>query len=211
VVIVMPVRLRTRSERVEESAADPVVGEAALVARAKGDRAEFAPLYRLYFDPIYRFCCRRLGSNDAAQDAAAIIFAKALAALPAYREGQGTFRAWLFTIAYHVVADEFRGRHPSEPLDAAAWVTDPAPSPEERVLADEERSQLADLLARLPEDQRRVLELRRAGLSGAEIAQTLGRSHAAVKMLQSRAVARLRVLLAAEGDSPDVEVRHDAR
>jgi RNA polymerase sigma-70 factor (ECF subfamily) len=207
----MPVRLRARSEADHEVPTDAGAGELALVAQAKRERAAFAPLYRLYFDPIYRFCFRRLGNHDAAEDAAALIFAKALTALPAFREGQGTFRAWLFTIAYHVVADEFRGRQPIEPLDAAQAVTDPAPSPEETVLADEERGRLADMLARLPEDQRRVLELRRAGLSGAEIAQALGRSHAAIKMLQSRAVARLRLLLVAERDSPEIEVRHDSR
>ncbi len=210
-LIAMPVRFRARPETTDDAPADPHTCDTALVLQAKSDRAAFAQLYRRYFDPIYRFCLRRLGNHDAAEDAAAIVFGKALAALPTFRQGQGTFRAWLFTIAYRVIADEFRGRCPNEPLDAAAWVTDPAPSPEERFLAGEERDQLAALLARLPEDQRRVLELRRAGLSGAEIAQAVDRSHAAVKMLQSRAVARLRAILAAEGDPIDIEVRHDDR
>jgi RNA polymerase sigma-70 factor, ECF subfamily len=207
----MRVRFRAQPEAKGVAAADPAAGEDVLVVRAKDDRTAFAALYRLYFDPIYRFCYRRLGGHDAAEDAASLVFAKALAALPAYREGEGSFRSWLFTIAYRVVTDEYRGWRPSEPLEAAAWVTDPAPSPEERFLAAEERGRLTALLARLPEDQRRVLELRRAGLSGAEIAETLGRSHAAVKMLQSRAVARLRSLLAAEDDATDTEVRHDRR
>jgi RNA polymerase sigma-70 factor (ECF subfamily) len=206
----MRVRFRARPDEIGDPAADPASGEDALVVLAIDDRAAFAALYRLYFDPVYRFCFRRLGGHDAAEDAAALVFAKALAAMPTYRQGKGSFRAWLFTIAYRVVADEFRGRRPSEPLDAAAWVTDPEPTPEERFLAAEERDRLASLLATLPEDQRRVLELRRAGLSGAEIAQALDRSHAAVKMLQSRAMARLRTLLSAD-DATDTEVRHDRR
>jgi RNA polymerase sigma-70 factor (ECF subfamily) len=208
---VMRVRFRIRPEETGQSAAGPATGDDALVARAKHDRAAFAALYRLYFDPVYRFCYRRLGGHDAAEDAAALVFTKALAAMPTYREGQGSFRAWLFTIAYRVIADEFRRRRPSEPIDAAISMLDPAPSPEECFLAAEERDRLARLLARLPEDQRRVLELRRAGLSGAEIAQILGRSHPAVKMLQSRAVARLRALLTAEDDSIDTEVCHGHR
>jgi RNA polymerase sigma-70 factor (ECF subfamily) len=51
------------------------------------------------------------------------------------------------------------------------------------------------LLAHLPADQRRIVELRLAGLTGVEIARALGRSEGAVKMLQFRAVARLRALL----------------
>jgi DNA-directed RNA polymerase specialized sigma24 family protein len=40
-----------------------------------------------------------------------------------------------------------------------------------------------------------VVELRLAGLTGPEIAASLGKSHAAVKMLQLRAVQKLRILL----------------
>jgi DNA-directed RNA polymerase specialized sigma24 family protein len=46
-----------------------------------------------------------------------------------------------------------------------------------------------------------------AGLAGPEIAQTLGRSHGAVKMLQLRAFARLRELLA-DGENDEETNRH---
>jgi RNA polymerase sigma-70 factor (ECF subfamily) len=182
--------------------------DALLVARAKRDRRTFAALYARYFDPVYRYCYRRLGSHEAAEDAAALVFEKALAALPGFRAGDpdgspapsGSFRSWLFRIAHNVVADHFRGRRIDQPLEAAADFLDAAPSPEEAAVDAEAHRTLLDLLAGLPEDQRRVLELRLAGLSGAEIAAALGRSHPAVKMLQSRAVARLRALRAADGD-----------
>jgi DNA-directed RNA polymerase specialized sigma24 family protein len=48
-------------------------------------------------------------------------------------------------------------------------------------------------LQTLPEDQRRVLDLRLAGYRGAEIAAALGRSLTAVKTLQYRAMCQLRV------------------
>jgi DNA-directed RNA polymerase specialized sigma24 family protein len=62
-------------------------------------------------------------------------------------------------------------------------------------MAEDERRTLRALLAPLPVDQRRVLELRLAGLTGAEIAVVLARSVAAVKMLQLRAMTRLRAEL----------------
>jgi RNA polymerase sigma factor (sigma-70 family) len=48
------------------------------------------------------------------------------------------------------------------------------------------------LLMELPVDQREVIELRLAGLTGREIAEAMERSVDAVKMLQLRAMKRLR-------------------
>ena len=180
------------SRAAERAAGETPVGsdDDAVVARARHDPREFAPLYARYLDPVYRYCYRRLGSREAAEDATGAVFAKALAALPAYRDG--SFRAWLFAIAHNVVADAHRRRRPEGPLAAAGDPVDRAPTPEELALAAEERRSVRDLLATLPPDQRRVLELRLAGLTGAEIAAALGRSVAAVKMLQLRAMTRLR-------------------
>lgn len=166
------------------------------VARAQLDPGAFAPLYLRYTDPIYRYCYRRLGNKAAAEDATSQVFLKALAALPSYRAG--SFRSWLFTIAYHVIADSFRER-PSVWLSTdAPDPVDPGPTPEEAALDVESRRGVRALLAGLPEDQRRVVELRLAGLSGVEIARVLGRSHGAVRALQFRAAARLRDMLATQ-------------
>src|SRR5215213_5793887 len=94
--------------------------EADLVERARRDRHAFAPLYHRYVAPVYGYCYHRLGSREAAEDATSLIFAKALTALPSHHGG--SFRAWLFGITRHVVADALRARGPDEPLDAAAVV-----------------------------------------------------------------------------------------
>jgi len=167
-------------------------GEAAQVARAQADPTAFAPLYATYFDPIYRYCARRLGSHDAAADATSAVFANALAALPAYRDG--SFRAWLFAIAHNVVTNLHRADRPQHALTDALHIADGAPSPEELAVAGDERRSLGALLAQLPPEQRRVVELRLAGLTGPEIGQLLGRSHGAIKVAQFRAMARLRDL-----------------
>jgi RNA polymerase sigma-70 factor (ECF subfamily) len=183
--------------------------DAALVAAARLDRRAFAPLYRRYVDPVYRYCFRRLGGREAAEDATAAVFAKALAALPAYRDG--SFRAWLFAIAHNAVVDALRARRPTAPVDAAWAVADPAPTPEEAALAADAGRSLRAVLERLSPDQRQVVELHLAGLSGPEIASVLGRSHAAVRAVQARAIARLRELLAAEHPNPPEEGRRHGR
>ena len=171
----------------------PAGDEAAIVDRARSDPDAFALLYDRYVDPIYRFCYRRLESREAAEDATSLVFAKALAALPRYRDR--SFRSWLFAIAHNVVADTFRAAHHDGPLALVAELADAGPSPEAMAIAVEERESVRALLAQLPPDQRHLLELRLAGLTDAEIARALGRSHGSVRVAQYRAIARLRSLL----------------
>ena len=182
-------------------AIEQVEDEAALVAAAKRERAAFAPLYARYFDPVYQYCYRRLGHPDAAADATSQVFAKALAAIGSCRNE--SFRSWLFAIAHNVLTDELRARRPEAPLEAAAHLADRGPTPEEQALAGEANRSLRALLAHLPPDQRSVIELRLAGLTGAEIARALGRSRGAVDVAQFRAVARLRRLTGLEAEARD--------
>jgi RNA polymerase sigma-70 factor, ECF subfamily len=170
--------------------------EAGEVACAQFDPADFAPLYHRYALPVFRYCHRLLGNHEAAEDATSLVFANALAALPRYRpEKDGAFRTWLFVIAHNAILNSARDARARCPVELSEALADRGPLPEELAVAADERRSLRAMLDRLPADQRRVAELRLAGLTGAEIAQALGRSHPAVRMLQMRAVARLRELM----------------
>ena len=179
------------------------VDDAELVACAQADRQAFAALYHRYLDPIHRYCYRRLGSREAAEDATSLVFTKALASLPTYRAG--SFRSWLFAIAYHVITDDLRARRVVAELHAASEVPDRGPMPEEAFMAAESHSSVVQLLGQLTQGQRRVVELRLAGLTGREVAEVLGCSLPAVKIAQVRAYRRLRDLLA----DPAWEAGHD--
>lgn len=168
--------------------------DADLVASAQQDRHAFARLYQRYFAVIYRYCYVRLGSAERAEDACHQVFIRAMEAVDRYEES-GRFRAWLFTIARNVVASEQSGRLRDGDDSEVEEVVDPARGPEATALATIEQQTLHAALARLPPDQQRAMTLRLAGLTGKEIAHEMGRSHEAVKMLQQRALARLRVEL----------------
>lgn len=172
---------------------DEASDEDALVQAAQSDLPAFAPLYDRYHDAIFGYCLRRLGSRDTAGDATSRAFTRAMSALGRYRGG--SFRAWLFAIAHNVVIDAARRRRFDDDIDTAAPIADRQPSPEDHAVASDQRRQLADALARLTADQRSVVELRVAGLTGPEVATALGLSIGAVKSLQFRAYARLRNLL----------------
>ncbi len=178
------------------AAADQPDDETELVAVAQRDRSAFAPLYARYARPIYRYCYRRLGSHEAAEDATSQTFVKALAALDRYQGG--TFRGWLFTIADRVATDLLRRRRPQSEIDSAIEIESNDPGPEETAIARELISTVQQVLELLTHDQQRIVALRLAGLTGPEIAAIMNKQLQAVKSLQFRAYARLRKLLGEE-------------
>ena len=172
--------------------------DAQLVVAAQADRRAFGALYARYVDAVYRYCYYRLGNREAAEDAISSVFTRALAALPRYRNE--SFRPWLFTIAHNVVIDAVRRSRPARPLADARDVWAKGGDPEEMVVAELETDGLQALLDRLPADQRQVMELPLSGLTSPEVGRVLGRSPAAIRSLQFRAVQRLRAQLAPDGE-----------
>ena len=172
--------------------------------------AQFADLYEAYARAVLRYCQLRIADPHEAEDAAALIFTRAFGAWPP--DDLDKARPWLFTIAHNVVANHYRqqaahGYH--RPLDAALELRDPAATPLQQTLEQERRAELRAAITRLSDDQRDVVELRLAGLTGPEIAASLGKSHAAVKMLQLRAVQKLRTLLTHPTD-PNGSMPHES-
>lgn len=177
------------SEAEQRSAA-----ELALVEAARDNPDAFAPLYQRYVDQIYRFCYRRLGTREEAEDATSITFQKALRSLRLFHGG--SLRAWLFSIADRTTLDRLRRGRREQPLEHAFLVPDRGETPEEFALGADARRQLRQALSVLTPDQRRVIELRLSGLDTAEIAQAMERNRNAIDALQFRAVQRLRQVMA---------------
>lgn len=179
--------------------APTVEDEGALGARAQLGRDDFALLYRELLPDVFRYCYRRLRHQDAAKDATSQFFAQALAGLSRFHGG--SFRAWLFTIAHHVVVDEVRKAPPTSPLHEAGSVADPSPSPDELLIRAEAGQTLAGLMSQLTPAQRQVVELRLAGLTAVEIAAVMGRSHGTIRNVQHQTLSRMRELLAQQAEA----------
>lgn len=136
---------------------------------------------------------RAQGASDA-EDLTSDVFIGVLRNLSTFDGDEGRFRSWVFTIAHRRLVDE-RRRRARQPdtvplrseLDIAA--PDDVPGDVDRVLASE---RVRALCQRLVPAQRDVLLLRLFGrLTVAEVARVIGRSPAAVKGLQRRALATL--------------------
>lgn len=189
------------------------VRDRAIMRAARNDPAAFAPLYEHYHPAIRAYCFRRLGDPEAAADAAVDTFVRALQRLDTFHPSEtSTVRAWLFAIAHNTVVDTHRRnvfrRQRTSSLDQPASTTgdsptqgdrliatDPLSAPEAHAIAGETISRVREALQHLPERQRRIVELRLAGLTGDEIATVLGMTLGAVKAAQFRAFGTLRPIL----------------
>jgi RNA polymerase sigma-70 factor (ECF subfamily) len=165
--------------------------------------ARFQTMYDTYRNDILRYCRYRLPTAQDAEDATQEIFLKTYRALPGWQDRGSEERAWLFSIAHNEVVDRYRAhaRKPQTALDDALLLQDQSPSPEQWVVTSGDLDQALRLLGQLSDDQRRVMELRLVGLTGAEIAGVLGKPHATVRKLQERALHRLTELRLAQSVS----------
>ena len=160
--------------------------ERTLVQAAQADPARFEQLYDRYVHRVYGFVSRRVGNRAAAEDITSAVFEQALASLPKFEWRGVPFAAWLIRIAANALTDHWR-RTAREAGDAAEM-------PEAGEMdAIEQRAILFQLVDRLPDLQRRVIELRFGEeKSIRDIAAALQRTEGAVKQLQLRALENLR-------------------
>jgi RNA polymerase sigma-70 factor (ECF subfamily) len=160
----------------------------------------FEELYRGHRADVYRAALRELGNVHDAEDVTQAAFADAYRAVLSGTRPQSP-RAWLLAISENVRRRRFRTaqRRPGEEL-----VVDDADFPPAAELPYEQSRELAEALAALPAEQRRVFVLREiAGLSYAEIADESASTVASVQMLLFRARRSLRQQL----DPPTVASR----
>jgi RNA polymerase sigma-70 factor (ECF subfamily) len=161
--------------------------ERLLVEAAQRDPARYAALYEAQFDTVYAYVARRVPDRAEAEDLTAEVFRKALEAIGRFEWRGAPLAAWLLRIAANALADRAR---------RAMHVVVSSQAVEEATTVDPEASgsaYLFRLVRELPDDQRRVVELRFAEeRSVKEIAAELGRTEGAVKQLQLRALTTLR-------------------
>lgn len=164
--------------------------ELALAART--DPEAFGLLYERHRLAVFRYLRTRTQSEDDAGELTAVVFERALTAIPRYRSTGGGIAAWLIRIARNAAVDAGR-RASAVPLMEDVPDGRRSSGPEESVLADEARSSLLATVNALPETQREAIALRyAAGLTAREIGDVLGKSDQATQKLLSRALATIR-------------------
>jgi len=161
--------------------------ERSLIEAAQADPARFVNLYERHFHRVYAYVGRRAGSRAEAEDITSEVFEQAFTNLRKYEWRGVPFVAWLFRIASNALADRWK--------QTSRDSHDPPPDVPDGREAEgiERRAMLFQLVDRLPDGQRRVIEMRFVDQKSIrEIAAALDRSEGAVKQLQLRALGNLR-------------------
>ena len=159
--------------------------EGTLIAAAQADPERFLELYDRHFHRVWAYAIRRARNRAEAEDVTSEVFRRAFENLRSYEWRGAPFASWLLRIAANTLANrrEKLGRESAEP---PADTAGPDPDLERRVM-------LFELVERLPDAQRRVIELRYIEQrSLLEVAGTLGKTEGAIKQLQRRALECLR-------------------
>jgi len=176
------------------------VDENELIVQAKtGDRAALNELVAQYWQPVYHFALYKTGNQQDAEEVTQETFIRAFRSLSNYQFTGAAFTTYLKRIAVNLITDFWRKKSRSPALTDIAehpqLVADEE-EPDVQLVSNEMRETIARVLQKLPAEQRQTVELRIiAGLPVRDTALAMGKSEAAVKMLQQRALKNLRTLL----------------
>ena len=175
-----------------------------VIERARCHDAEaLGEIYRRYVQRVFGLCRYILESRENAEDATSEVFVKLQRSIEGY-DGSIPFPRWLLRVAGNHCIDALRRRQRGkkviaelEDSDVVIEAVSLEPSPLTAVLDTEERVQVRDTIARLPQNYRVPLVLRYySELTYDEIAQQLGLERNYVAALIFRAKQEMRRRLA---------------
>lgn len=154
--------------------------------------------YDRHVEQIYKFVYFKVGNREDAEDITSQIFIKAATSLDTTQE-EHVQLAWLYQVARTTVTDHWRSYYkgPTSSLDAMEeknplhLAAGPLVTEDNSADLESSETKVREILATLPENYRRVLELRfLQGCSLKETAEALGITEGNVKVIQHRALQK---------------------
>lgn len=146
-------------------------------------------IYIEYSDKIYRYLYWHLGDVYLAEDLTSEVFLKVFNNLAKFKGGY--LQAWIYRIAKNLLVDYYRSKKTSSVENIAEIPVDVHLL--ETLEKDEESRSLQKAIAKLPENLREVVILRFfEEMSAAEVAEVVGINEGNVRVLQFRALKKLK-------------------
>lgn len=167
-----------------------------LVKQARsGVEAAFSELYDRYFQKIYRFIYYRVGHKETAEDITEDVFVKAFQSLHGLKQDI-VFEGWLYQIARNKVIDYYRSKKVSVSIDELENTLEYETNTIDALNLNFNQKILVQLLRDLTEEQQTVLRLKFfEELPNDEIALIMNKEEGAIRVIQHRAIAKLKILL----------------
>ena len=168
-----------------------------------GDNDAFGLLVEKYQTKVYNLALRMSGNEDDAFDLSQEAFLRAWRSLGSFHF-ESSFSTWLFRLTSNICLDFLRAKKRKAAVSLTVTddedgeevqldVVDPDKTPEEAVIAAEDRQLLIRALNELPAVQRQILTMRAIDdLSYTQIAEILQIEEGTVKSRLSRARTALR-------------------
>lgn len=173
--------------------------ESKLISNAQnGDEKAFGELYEKYLSPIYRYIFMRVGyRKHEAEDISHQVFISAWQNIRTYEIKGFPFSSWLYRIAHNAVIDFYRSQKPSFDIDMLdSDIFGETPETEKIIDAKLQMEGVRLALAKLEPDQQNVLIMKFVNeLENNEIAEALGKTEGAVRVIQHRALKQLKSIL----------------
>jgi RNA polymerase sigma-70 factor (ECF subfamily) len=185
---------------------DPVELQERLRRAATGDSAAWRAIVAEYAPRLFGLLRSHCHDDELAEEIAQSTLCTLAAKIGEYVES-GRFESWLFRIAMNRLRDEMRRRvrhartMDAEPMQSVAG---PAARGAGRVAGAELREQLARAMARLPEADREIIELRHTGgMSFKALSDYYSEPVGTLLARHHRALRKLRTLLEGLGISAE--------
>jgi RNA polymerase sigma factor (sigma-70 family) len=157
-----------------------------------GNLTRFSALYDLYAEKIYRFIYLKTHHKETAEDIMSVVFIKTLENISSYDMKKAKFSTWLYRIAGNTVIDHYRAARPSANIEDAWDISDGIDIARDADM----KLRLATVqkhMQKLAPKQRDIIMMRIwQDMSYEEIAEIMGSSTDAARMLFSRAMRELK-------------------
>jgi RNA polymerase sigma-70 factor (ECF subfamily) len=166
-----------------------------LVLKAiSGDIEAFGELYTSHVTKIYRYVYYRVYSKELAEDITQEVFLKAWKSIGSCKGKEKTFSSWLYRITHNLIIDKLRKKQMQSSREAE--LPEDIRDTTDRMEISLEQRDLLKVIEILPSNQRQVIIMKFIEeMDNREIAESLGKSTGAVRILQMRALETLRKTL----------------
>ncbi|MBI3952392.1 MAG: sigma-70 family RNA polymerase sigma factor [Candidatus Doudnabacteria bacterium] len=160
------------------------------------DQEAFARIYDFYSEPIYKFIFFRTGHKEVAEDILSDTFVKAWLKISQVNSAKA-LSTWLYQIAKNNIIDYYRVRKSQVCLDEVEeFLLEDGASAIDELNLDIEQRKIVDLVASLPKDQQQIIRYRFfEDLTNEEIALLMNKTEGSVRVIQHRAILKLKTLL----------------
>lgn len=168
-----------------------------------GSQNALTELYNIYFERIYRFIYYRVSHKETAEDLTEDVFVKLFKKLRGL-EQLGAFEGWLFQIARNQVIDYYRRKKQTVPLEEVENTLEYETNIVDIVNLKTEQVVFIKLLKELTPEQQQVIKLKfLEDIDNDIIAEMMNKTEGAIRVIQHRAIAKLRELIEAITDAAD--------